>query len=259
MLSKALAALLLSATAAAETTTVATILIPNWSVTAQNPTVTVLGSQADRTTYSISCSIDTSKVLSASAKASSVKSEMEDFKTSMQSTKGKPTGVPDSRVKRWDGGWGGPWEACIPWEITQGPSTWAVHYTATDVWSMERECTFGNGGIGNGDATCIARGTLDPDIWGESGTATHTFHRSDVDDVFLTQTLSVTAGGKAVETGTGSPASVTSVLTDSRGTPTATAIVAAQNTGLAARLAVPTGAVAMVGAAGGILAAALAL
>jgi hypothetical protein len=107
MLSKAsVVGLALAAGAAAQTTTTATILIPDWCVTQSVPTVTVLGS-GDLTTYSYSCSIDSAAVSSASAKASSIaesaQAKASELKASL-ATLGKPkdpkeTEQPDT--KRW--------------------------------------------------------------------------------------------------------------------------------------------------------------
>lgn len=95
-------------------------------------------------------------------------------------------------------------DACIPWEITQGPSYWAVHYTATDVGGLDQECTFGDGGVENGPATCTASGRLDPNIWGDGDDShTHTFEKTDVDEYFIRNTVPVTAGGEPLATGGG--------------------------------------------------------
>jgi hypothetical protein len=102
-------------------------------------------------------------------------------------------------------------DACIPWEITQGPSYWAVHYTATHVAGFDQECTFGDGGVASGAATCTARGNLDPGIWGDGdGSHTETFAKTEVDEFYIRNTVQVTMGG-------GAPAQATSGVNGSQG------------------------------------------
>ncbi|KAF2475202.1 uncharacterized protein BDR25DRAFT_279183 [Lindgomyces ingoldianus] len=268
----ALLPLLLAALTTALTTSTATLLIPDWCVTQSQPTVTVLGSSSDLTTYSYSCSTDTSKVLAASSKASAIEASAKSKASALQASLGgvKTKDHSDNarrylaalaaeREKRdssyecygYDA-----FDACLPWEVTQGASYWAVHYTVTGIVAVDEVCTFGDGGVASGDATCTGSGRLDPSIWGDGdGSHTETFKKTDVDEFFIRNTVPVTMGGKAVVTGTGAAASGT-FAANANATGTA---AGAQSTGVAAGMAIPTGIVAMAGAAGGILAAALAL
>lgn len=223
----------------------------------------MLGRDRDLTTYSYSCSVDTSAVSSASAKASSIagdaKSRASELKASLQGL--KPTDKPDVRramLGRRDDtcyGWDA-FDACIPWEITQGPSLWAVHYTVTGIVALDQECTFGPGGVASGAATCTADGRLDPEVWGRGdGPRTHTFPKSDVDLFWIRDTVGVTEAGGVV--------AATSVSGTRSGFAEQSRSVVAgsqeQSVGLGGVVAMPTGLVAMGVGAGGVLMAALAL
>jgi hypothetical protein len=265
-----------------QTTHTATVLIPDWCVTQSAPTVTVLGTASDLTTYSYSCSIDSSAVSSASAKASSIAGAAQSRASALKaSLSANPPGArtkdpnnnnnnnnPQTKrgldlVGKRDNSCYGfdSFEACIPWEITQGPSIWAVHYTVTGIVALDQECSFGNGGVSSGAATCTASGRLDPSVWGNGdGPRTHTFQKNDVDMFWIRNTVSVTESGGAVVTTTGlasgsrsGNATVGASQTGQSGS------VAAQSTALGVSFAVPTGVVAMVVGAGGVLVAALAL
>ena len=216
---------LAAATAGAQSTKTATVLIPDWCLTQAQPTVTAMG-QGDLTTYSYSCSINSAAVSSASerafrdsesarSKASLGRSRVNDAKPtdshnnkSNNDNNNQRRSLPSFHAfgKR-DGdcyGWNA-FEACIPWEITQGASTWAVRYTAGGIGALSQECTFGSGGVASGAATCTASGRLDPGIWGVgNGPRTHTFAKNDVDRFWIRNTVAVTAGGRAATTGAAS-------------------------------------------------------
>ncbi|KAF2024637.1 hypothetical protein EK21DRAFT_93951, partial [Setomelanomma holmii] len=177
----------------------------------------------------------------------------------------KPTDKPDVRraalgfEKRDDTCYG--WDAfdgCIPWEITQGPSIWAVHYTVTGIVSLDQECSFGPGGVLSGAATCTADGRLDPEVWGRGdGPRTHTFPKSDVDLFWIRNTVGVTEAGGVV-----AATSVSASGTGTRGVLQGQSVVAGsveQSVGGGGIVAMPTGLVAMGVGAGGVLMAALAL
>ncbi|KAF2014837.1 hypothetical protein BU24DRAFT_463581 [Aaosphaeria arxii CBS 175.79] len=268
----------LTTTAVGQSTATATLLLPDWCVTQSQPAVTILGANS-LTTYSYSCSTDTAAMSSASAKASklgeSARQKASEVQASLGVTEAKnPRPTDDSRdnIARYARGlvherdssyecYGfDAFDACIPWEITQGESFWAVHYTATDVGGVDQECTFGEGGVQNGPATCTASGRLDPNIWGDGdGSHTETFAKTEVDDFYIRNTVVATFGSQAAGTSGGVSGSITPAIT---GTATATGTAAAVNVespGLAAPRSVPTGAMLMVAGAGGILAAAIAL
>jgi hypothetical protein len=204
----------LTAIATAQSTTEATLLLPDLCVTQSAPTVTVVNTQDSLTTYSYSCSIDSAAVSSASAKASQVResaqnkaSEVRASLATMLPKDPKESEKPDDKrwlaaMKQRDSSFEcyglDAFDACIPWEITQGPSFWAVHYTATNVVGVEQECTFGDGGVASGPATCTASGRLDPEIWGDGdGSHTETFAKTEVDDFYIRNTVMVTMGGEA--------------------------------------------------------------
>lgn len=253
----ALLTLFVLATTASAATTTATLLLPNVCVTKATPAVTIIGQANGLTTYSYSCSINTAAVSSAEAKASSIVASVERKASELEASLNKwlPTGLPKRDIevavleKRAGEcyGWNA-FEACIPWVVTQGASYWAVRVTAPAVVGVEQVCTFGDGGVASGPATCTASGRIDPQIWGTGGGShTETFAKSQVDNHFIRNTVVAT-------TGTGTP------VTNSAG---ATVGFAGSNNGnsrgVAAPAALPTGAVAMMAGAGGILVAALAL
>jgi hypothetical protein len=242
----------------AQTTATATILTPNWCITATHPTVTVINAVSDLTTYSYSCSVDSSAASSASAAADAGRSKA----SAALASAGIHTRFPHDKrddCYNWNGGWGGSWSACIPWEITQGPSIWAVHYTLTNIVALDQECSFGAGGVAEGPATCTASGRLDPGVWGNGdGVRTRTFKKDDVQRYWGRDVVEVTAGGNG-----GTQATTTrwtgNVLAPSQ---TATAVQGndgARSTGGGVVMPMPTGMVAMAVGAGGVLFAALAL
>ncbi|KAL5119671.1 hypothetical protein ACEQ8H_002517 [Pleosporales sp. CAS-2024a] len=260
---------LVAAPALAATTTTATVLIPNWCITASSPTVTVVNSASDLTTYSYSCSVDSSAASSASAAASAGRLRASAALAS--------AGIHHTQVAKrddgycyndWNHGWGGgDWSACIPWEVTQGPSIWAVHYTLTNIVALDQECTFGAGGVASGPATCTASGRLDPGVWGNAlGVRTHTFASDDVQRYWIKDVVRVTAGSAP----SNNAATATATATATRRTGTALAptqaasavqgAVAQESAGRGVVMAIPTGLAAMYAlGAGGVLFGALAL
>jgi hypothetical protein len=251
---------LLVRTALAQTATTATVLIPDWCITQSSPTVTVLASANDLTTYSYSCSIDSSAISSASARASSALNSALAHASQVRASLG--VDIPPIHTKRdstcwgWDNSWNG--DACIPWEITQGPSIWAVHYTVTGVVALDQECSFGSGGVVSGAATCTADGRLDPGVWGGGdGPRTHTFGKEDVDRFWIRDAVRVTVNGAA------GPTTTTGLASGGAAGARETAVqgndVAAGSTGGGVVIAMPTGMVAMAIGAGGILFGAIAL
>lgn len=247
------------------TTTTATILLPDWCVTQTAPTVTVLG-QNSLTTYSYGCTVNSAAISSAEARASSAlaagssaineaQSRLSE-KLASRSNAALPTDVPDSENDKRDVDPSeynclaadiGAFDACIPWEITQGASYWAVHYTATGVIGLEQECSFGDGGVASGAATCTASGQLDPSIWSDGEEEhTRTFALDEVEKYWIRDTVVVTAGGPPATTGV-----FAATATGTAGE--------AESTGVAVPRSMPTGVVAIMAGAGGILAAALAL
>lgn len=254
-----LALFALAATASAATTT-ATVLLPNACVTKSAPAVTIIGQASGLTTYSYSCSINSAEVSSAEAKASSLAASAERKASEIEASLGrlKPTiFARDAQLaesdleKRANECYGfNAFEACIPWVITQGASYWAVHMTASAVVAVDQVCTFGEGGVSNGPATCTASGRLDPEIWGTGGGShTETFAKTEVDTFFLRNTVVATSGGQGAGPAT----------TGAGATPGSAGANNAQSSGLAAPKSLPTGVAAMVAGAGSILAAALVL
>ncbi|KAH7385917.1 hypothetical protein BKA66DRAFT_461129 [Pyrenochaeta sp. MPI-SDFR-AT-0127] len=258
----------LAATAGAQSTTTATVLVPDWCVTQAQPSVTVLGQQDDLTTYSYICSTNAAAASSASAHVSGV---IESARSRWENDARVTGWVRDSdrrrslndfelNFKKRDDdcyGWNAALEGCIPWKITQGAGTWAVHYTVTATLALDQECTFGSGGIASGPATCTASGRLDPSVWGNGdGPRTRTFSKSDVDRFWIRNTVPVTAGGNYVATSSGSTTTGTVASSSLR---TATVSAGALSTGVGVPISIPTGAVAVAVGAGGILAAALVL
>jgi hypothetical protein len=190
----------LASTALAATTTTATILIPDWCITQSSPAVTVINADHDLTTYSYSCSVDSSAASSASVAADAGRSKASAALASAGVH--PPVHTNNARMKRdgdcynWNN-WGfNSYSACIPWEITQGPSIWAVHYTLTNIGALDQECSFGQGGVASGPATCTASGRLDPGVWGDGdGVRTHTFAKGDVERYWIRDVVGVTSGG----------------------------------------------------------------
>lgn len=258
---------LLARSVLAQSTTTATILIPDWCITQSAPTVTVVNSNRDLTTYSYSCSIDSSAVSSASAKASSKVEDARNHASAVLASLDVHPPIHTNLARRdnscfgWDS-WRG--SACIPWEVTQGPSIWAVHYTAVGIAGLDQECSFGDGGVASGKATCTGDGRLDPGVWGwGDGPHTHTFEKDDVDHFWIRNTVAVTLGG-----GSGGAAPTTTTFAAGSGSPVASGVrqtavqgndVAPGSTGGGAMIAMPTGMVAMAIGAGGVLFGAIAL
>ncbi|KAH7132583.1 hypothetical protein B0J11DRAFT_427396 [Dendryphion nanum] len=185
----ALLTLFVLATTASAATTTATLLLPNVCVTKATPAVTIIGQANGLTTYSYSCSINTAAVSSAEAKASSIVASRDIEVAVLEKRAGECYG--------WNA-----FEACIPWVVTQGASYWAVRVTAPAVVGVEQVCTFGDGGVASGPATCTASGRIDPQIWGTGGGShTETFAKSQVDNHFIRNTVVAT-------TGTGTPGKI---------------------------------------------------
>lgn len=263
-----------AATASAQSTTTATVLVPDWCVSQAQPTVTVLGQQDALTTYSYICptsAVPTSSALShASAVLESARSRASEAMSRWESGARVTAWVRgaeqrrsflDSKVdfrKRDEDcfGWNVSFDGCIPWEITQGESTWAVHYTVAGVRALDQECSFGSGGVASGPATCTATGRLDASVWGTGdGTRTRTFSKTDVDRYWIRNTVPVTVS--ATSQATGSSSTTTGTASSSGVLPAASA--GALSSGVGVPKSIPTGAVAMAVGAGGIFAAALAL
>ncbi|KAH7380322.1 hypothetical protein DE146DRAFT_293111 [Phaeosphaeria sp. MPI-PUGE-AT-0046c] len=263
---------ILAGTALAQSTTTATVLIPDWCITQASPTVTVVNSDRDLTTYSYSCSVDSSAVSSASAKASSAAANARSHVSEvLASLPGVNVPIHTNFARR-DNCYGFGWDswrgsACIPWEVTQGPSLWAVHYTNSHIGGLDQECTFGPGGVASGQATCTGNGRLDPGVWGRGdGTRTHTFDQGDVDRFWIRNTVAVTLGAGATG-GAAQPSTTTysggsvSVIGGAGARQTAVQgnQFAAESTGGGVMMAMPTGLVAMAVGAGGVLFGAIAL
>lgn len=250
MLSKTtLISLALAATTTAQTMTSATLLLPDLCVTQSSPTVTIVNTQDSLTTYSYSCSIDSAAVSSASAKASQIKESAQNKASEVRASlatmfpedpresdkpgndnDNKPENDDKDKDEENDNDNDKPWpikkrdssfecygldafDACIPWEITQGPSYWAVHYTATHVAGFDQECTFGEGGVASGAATCTASGNVDPEIWGDGdGSHTETFAKTEVDMFYIRNTVQVTIGGGGQAQATGGGGNGTGML-----------------------------------------------
>lgn len=198
--------LLFALSATAQSTITATILLPSVCVTQSTPTVTVLGTNS-LTTYSYGCTINSALLSSGLARASSALADASSLINVAQSKASElltniafPTQIPGfgAKAKRDDSDcFGlGSLDICIPWEVTQGASYWAVHYTAAGVGGLAQECTFGDGGVASGAATCTASGSLDTAVWGDgTGAHTKTFSKEDVDKHWVRDTVAVTAGG----------------------------------------------------------------
>ena len=246
----------------AQSTGSATVLIPDWCVTQATPTVTATG-QGDLTTYSYLCPSNSVIVSSITARASSAlesaRSRASEVRSSLEA---RITGDSNDRrsfgfsnVKRQDDtcyGWGA-FDGCIPWEVTQGTSTWAAHYTRANVVSIDQQCSFGDGGVSSGSATCTGSGRLDPAVWGDGdGSRTRTFAQTDVDRYWIRNGVAITSGGGPLPTNG-------ATTTTGTASPTTTGAGDSQSTGMAAPRSVPTVAVAMFAGAGGLFAAAFAL
>jgi hypothetical protein len=157
------------------------------------------------TTYSYGCTINTALLSSGLARASSLLGDASSLLNVAQSKASDlltnialPTNIPGfgDKAKRDDCLGLGNLDVCVPWEVTQGASYWAVHMTAAGVGGVAQECSFGEGGVESGAATCTASGNLDTAIWGDGkGSHTKTFAKSEVDEHFVRNTVAVTAGG----------------------------------------------------------------
>jgi hypothetical protein len=131
------------------------------------------------------------------------------------------------------------YENCVPFTLIQGPETWGFHLTIAEsgLWTKNGDCTW-KGAFTTASLTCYA------DLAGTallSGTLTET----------------TTLGHEELRSSTAF--AVATIVTAEATGGSSTGPAKTQSTGLAPSVALPTGGMALVGAAAGILAAAWAL
>ena len=216
--------LLLASLTSAQTTSTATILLPNVCTLQAEPSVTIVAQNNDLTTYTYNCSnyvqptrdftpftskpstTTTTSPIPTSNTTDSLSLYTLSESSSVFRISNAPTitnrhriptatGVAyivDDRCDRIAT------EGCIPWEITQGASFWGVYATvfvnldAYVTLEARQECTFGDGGIASGSATCEVRElrTNATDFWYATGSRI-TLAKSMVDRYFVRNTVAV--------------------------------------------------------------------
>jgi len=218
--------LLLASLTSAQTTSTATILLPNVCTLQAEPSVTIVAQNNDLTTYSYNCAnyvqptrqfipftsqpspTTTSPVPTANATDSLSLYTLSKLPATFSIPRA-PTITGWRRIATATAGGvaytidrtcgrASPTEGCIPWEITQGASFWGVHVTVfinlnTYVTLEARqECTFGDGGIASGSATCEVKElrTNATDFWYATGSRI-TVAKSMVDRYFVRNTVAV--------------------------------------------------------------------
>ncbi|KAF2201028.1 hypothetical protein GQ43DRAFT_49457 [Delitschia confertaspora ATCC 74209] len=267
---------LFAALAAAESTTSVSILIPGFDPKAP-PSITAIASNAQVTTYSLSCKEGVNSLVSEynsglSAYATQfgdLSSLINDMTSDVQLP--QITGLPDARkrreykprglgdmLKRADD----PLETehfCLPFTIVQGPSTYEAHLSISEInIDLNMACNFGKGEIFKADATCTSNGS--GNIMGATvskGPQTTTMGKDEYAEWVAHVPVTIAAGnGKgAAQTGTTTQASGAGAST----TPSGTGAAPPKSTGMASGLKVSSSVSAMIGAAGVVLGAALAL
>ncbi|ORX97004.1 hypothetical protein BCR34DRAFT_578215 [Clohesyomyces aquaticus] len=252
MRSSSLVALWAAVASAQSTVTVVNLLY-------NDTTLTFKGSDASATTYYHACSVSTGSVPSISTATASRQGA---GTLTLLPLTGPPTNFPTQTAKarlRRDSSDDLP---CELYTIVQGPSTYQFHLTdaVPGAFTYDLDCKFGNGGVLSGDGTCS--GTADGSDAGPlKGTTTGTFPHSMLSsiDAFVTANV-VSATDTATPAGSGSGSSSGSSKTPAASASgSGTKAPGAQSTGLAASVPLPTGAIALVGGAAGILAAVIAL
>lgn len=148
--------------------------------------------------------------------------------------------------------------------MTQGPEIFELHMTdpRPGVWTVDYNCSW-NGKFGNVDVTCIInnKGSLarDQDL---PATLSSVFKPEDYTDYFTSATVAVVTDTGSAGTDSARPTtSTTSTTHTTPATPTAASSSSdvPSSSNFVAVGPLPTGAAVLVGAAAGILAAALAL
>jgi len=155
---------------------------------------------------------------------------------------------------------------CEPYTIKQGASTWEMHLTdpSPGVWTVDMNCSW-KGTMTAADFTCTA--TVDGNYVEKTdrGTTTTTMPSGSVSEFGAINTVTVLGASGAAASGTplssgaspsasGSNASGSGAARSGSGTASPT-----PSTGFAPTRPLPTGAMALVGGAAGVFAAALAL
>ena len=160
---------------------------------------------------------------------------------------------------------------CEPYTLVQGTSTYELHMTdpVPGVWTADLACNWKGAAMSQADLTCTVTqaGTFVDSS--ALGTVTSVISKDEVASMDLFQTLAVVSAPNDSASASTAPSASASKTPGGSGTgaasPTrpasssASGSPATQSTGLAAAGPLPTGAVAFIGGAAGIFAAALAL
>ncbi|KAH7069458.1 hypothetical protein FB567DRAFT_224419 [Paraphoma chrysanthemicola] len=152
---------------------------------------------------------------------------------------------------------------CEPFTLKQGPSTWEFHLTdpTPGAWTVDIGCNW-KGAMTAADLTCTYTQSGYVPSSSVRGVSTSILSKAEASDMEAFQVVTVvTASGAASASASRTSGSGTSVPSASRAASGSAAgsAAASQSTGLAPAGPLPTGAVALVGGALGIFAAALAL
>ncbi|KAH7072674.1 hypothetical protein BKA63DRAFT_48477 [Paraphoma chrysanthemicola] len=150
---------------------------------------------------------------------------------------------------------------CEPFTLKQGPSTWEFHLTdpSPGAWTVDMGCNW-KAAMTAADLTCTYTQSGYVPSPSVRGVSTSIFSKAEASDMEVFQVVTiVTASGAASPSASRTSGSGTSVPSASRSASASGSAAASQSTGLAPAGPLPTGAVALVGGAVGIFAAALAL
>ncbi|KAF2737805.1 hypothetical protein EJ04DRAFT_87139 [Polyplosphaeria fusca] len=216
-------ALVLSATAVAAQSTQANVTLLNFNrFLLPLSTLTLKGSDSTATTYEHICTGSAGLNITSAATPSGTTAVPSTITSAVSATA-------NARVRRADNAT----SLCEPFTLIQGPSTYQYHLTdpTPDAWTLDINCNW-QGALSTADVTCTdsSNGTLANAATQSAATTTTTLTLKASEITELYQTAVVAA---ATSAGASSSSS----------------------SGIAAGLALPTGGVALVGGAAGLLAA----
>ncbi|KAJ4312400.1 hypothetical protein N0V94_007468 [Neodidymelliopsis sp. IMI 364377] len=219
-------------------------------------TLTVLGTNSGTTTYVNSCPATNVGIPSATASgASSASSTGSASVTSIARTgTATPSATAPARLRRQNGLFPG----CEPFTLLQGTDSLVYHMTdpTPGMWTIDMNCNW-KGEMKTADFTCTATqsGSFAKTLEVE-GSSSSVLKSSELTDSIQTATIVQPASNSASATASGSQSGSQS---GSAGATSSGSGATAQATGAAAGAPLPKGAMALVGGAAGVFAAALAL
>lgn len=217
-------------------------------------TLTAIGSDASATTYKNSCP-------SGAVGISAVPSDL------IQNVEAMPTPAPTAaaRLRRQDESSSDieDYTFCETYTLIQGPSTYEMHLTdpLPGAWTLDMACKWQGGAITAADLTCTVTQSGSIRGNGGSGVTTSVVSSSELSDMEAFHTVAIVSasGGSSSPTASASQTASGSGAALPSGSASGSGAAGSRSTGHAPAAAIPTGAVAFVGGAAGVFAAALAL